>query len=110
MISVPSRSGLGHDFEFEFSAYLSGVKASMKVPESRNFRSATFCSSWTGEATHIRWTEFRGEHRLVIDIPGSPPVPFDDAPEPLRRALGSWLEKFANQLRRSRAATDLAGR
>jgi hypothetical protein len=106
MLSIPSRSGRGHDFEFEFIGYLAGVDASIKVPESRNFRSSTYCENWNGDATHIRWTRFAGEHRLVIDIPGAPKIPFDDAPVALRNALTPWLEKFAAQLRRSRIVTD----
>lgn len=102
MLAVQSRSGAGQDFEFEFGEYGSGSDTFLRVRPSSSFAITRFYPDRAGSETHLRWMSFRGENRLVIDITGMAKMPFDDAPEDLRKALLPWVEKFANHLRKHR--------
>ena len=101
MISIASRAGVGHEFEFEFNGYKVGADLCVNVPESKSFKTAQFCPESSGARTSLHWAPHGGEQRLLVEV-GDKRMPFDDAPEILRKALIRWVEKLAILLRRGR--------
>ena len=101
MLVIGSRSGVGQEFELEFSGYLTDVDVMLPIPESKTFRSAKFVAGAVAGETCLRWVEHGGEQRLVIEI-GNARTPFDEAPELLRKVLHPWVERFATMLRKAR--------
>lgn len=101
MISIQGRGGVGQEFELEFHGYLPGADLFVNVPESKTFKSAQFVPGAAGGQTSLRWVRFGGEQRLVVDI-GANRMAFDDAPEPLRKALTRFVERLAIMLRKGR--------
>lgn len=104
MIAIAGRSGVGQEFELEFSGYLTGLDIFVAVPESKTFRNSWFVPGSTAVQTTLRWVEHCGEQRLVVEM-GTTRTPFDDAPAKLRAALRRQVEKFACLLRKGRYET-----
>ena len=101
MIAIASRSGVGQEFELEFSGYMPNVDVVLSIAESKTFRSSKYMADGICAETCLRWTEFGGEQRLVIDM-GAIRTPFDEAPVSLRNVLRPWVERFATMLRKGR--------
>lgn len=101
MISIHGRGGVGQEFELEFHGYLVGADLFVSIPESKTFRTSRFAPEAKPSKTSLRWSEHRGEQRLVVEV-GTRRMPFDEAPEELRKALARWVERLAGQLRKGR--------
>jgi hypothetical protein len=106
LVSIQGRSGYGQDFESEFCEWFTESDLSLRVPESKSFRRAQHFPGCTDGDAFVRLAIHNGESRLVIDLPGIPAIPFDDAPAIARRALIPWVERFASQLRRIRTNSE----
>lgn len=102
MPAIESRSGAGQDFEFEFGEYRASENTFLLVKPSTTYKVTNFYPELAGSETRLRWKAHKGETRLVIEITGMPTMAFDDAPEPLKKALLPAVEKFATQLRKGR--------
>ena len=101
MISIQSRGGVGQEFELEFHGYLIGADVFVSIPESKTFSTSRLVPGAQAGQTSLRWVQFAGEQRLVVDL-GATRIPFDDAPETLRKALVRWVERLAGLLRKGR--------
>lgn len=101
MISIQGRGGVGQEFELEFHGYLIGADLFVTIPESKTFRTSRFVPEATPSQTSLRWTQHSGEQRLVVEV-GNRRMPFDEAPEDLRKALVRWVERLAGMLRKGR--------
>ena len=105
MIAIASRSGIGQEFELEFSGYMPDVDVVLNIPESKTFRSSKYMAGGICAETCLRWTEFGGEQRLMIDM-GEIRTPFDEAALSLRNVLRPWVERFATMLRKGRYSSE----
>ena len=101
LLSIQGRGGVGQEFELEFHGYLLGADLFVKIPESKTFRTAQLIPGAVAGQTSLRWTQHGGEQRLVVEY-GAQRIPFDDAPETLRKALVRWVERLALLLRKGR--------